>query len=53
LVIVVRQWVVDELNFIGREEGAVVLEAYWDNGGLEELVRILEYAQFPKPMEEI
>jgi hypothetical protein len=34
-LIVVRQWVVDKLIFIGREECAVALEAYWDNGGLD------------------
>jgi hypothetical protein len=43
---------VDELIFIGREECAVALEAYWDNGGLEELIQVLEFAQFPKPLEE-
>ena len=40
----------DELVFTGREECAVALEAYWDDGGSQELVRILEFAQFPKPM---
>jgi hypothetical protein len=37
---------------MAREECAVALEAYWDNGGQEELIRILEFAQFPKPLED-
>lgn len=51
-LILVRQWVLNELIFIGQEECAVALEAYWDNGGLEELIRILDFAQFPKPLDE-
>jgi hypothetical protein len=52
MLMLVRQWVVNELIFIGREECAIALEAYWNNGGLEELIQILEFAQFPKPLED-
>ena len=42
----------DELMFIGREECAIALRNYWENKGIVELVQILEFAQYPKPMDE-
>jgi len=50
---VVRDWVVDELMFIGREESVTALRSYWENGGIHELVQILEFTQFPRPMEGV
>jgi hypothetical protein len=38
--------------FIGREDCATALRNYWANGTIQELVQILELAQFPREMEE-
>jgi hypothetical protein len=48
----VRDWVIDELMFIGREECATALRSYWANGTIQELVQILAFAQFPREMPE-
>jgi hypothetical protein len=47
----VRDWVIDELVFIGREECVTASQNYWANGTIHDLVQILEFAQFPREME--
>lgn len=47
-----REWVIDELMFIGKERWARSLEAYWRDRDISDLVDILEAAQFPDPMPE-
>ena len=38
--------------FIGHEESAGALRRYCETGRVQELVQVLNYAQFPRPMEE-
>ena len=46
----VRYWVIQELEFTGREKNARSLEAYWMNEDIGDLVDILEDARLPEPM---
>jgi hypothetical protein len=45
-------WVIDELEFIGKEKCARSLEEYWREADVTVLVEILDYAQFPEMMPE-
>ena len=38
--------------FIGQEECGIALRNYWEIRDIDELVQILEFAQYPKPMDE-
>ena len=42
---------IDELEFIGRDDSVEVLRSDWNSGSMVDLARILEFAQFPKPMD--
>ena len=46
------RWVIDELEFIGKESWARTLETYWRDRDISDLIDILEAAQFPDPMPE-
>jgi hypothetical protein len=46
----VCSWVIEELEFIGKERCARCLESYWREGDISVLAQIVEYAQFPEPM---
>jgi hypothetical protein len=43
-------WIIQELEFIGKEKCARSLEAYWNRGDVSDLVDILEAARLPDPM---
>jgi len=45
----VCKWVVAELEFIGKEECSRILQRYWEERKIEDLVQILKFAQFPEP----
>ena len=45
-------WVVDELEFIGKERAATSLQGYWNERDIVVLSQILDFAQFPDPMPE-
>ena len=51
-LIAVRNWVIQELVFIGKEGNARSLQAYWATGEVEHLVDTLEAVRLPDPMEE-
>lgn len=44
-------WVIDELEFIGKERAARALQLFWRERDIVVLSEILEYAQFPDPMQ--
>ena len=48
----VRHWMVGELGLIGRQECVAALKNYWSTGSINDLAQILEFAQFPKSMDE-
>jgi len=48
----VRDWVINELMFIGQQRWAGSLVAYWRDRDISDLVDILEAAQFPDPVPE-
>jgi hypothetical protein len=50
VVNVVRAWIITELEFIGKDECARVLERYWKERQTRDLAEILKFAQFPEPL---
>lgn len=44
-------WVIHELEFIGKERAARALQAYWRDKDIVVLSELLEFAQFPDPMD--
>jgi len=47
---VVAAWVISELEFIGKEDAVGLLERYWRDGDILDLLQIIQLAQFPEPM---
>lgn len=45
-------WVIEELQFIGKDECAQCLETYWREMDIGILATIIKYAQFPEQMAE-
>ena len=48
----VASWVIDELEFVGKRRWARMLQRYWRERDITDLVDLLEAAQFPDPMPE-
>jgi hypothetical protein len=52
LPVLLRNWVIEELGFIGRDDCVKLLRSFWNSRSINDLAQILEYSQFPKPMDE-
>lgn len=51
MLIVVADWVVSELEFIGKEEAAQYLQRYWREKDIFDLLQVIKFARFPEPMK--
>ena len=49
-LILVAAWVIIELGFIGKDDAVGLLERYWSDREILDLLQIIQLAQFPEPM---
>ena len=52
MITIVSSWVIDELEFIEKRRWARMLQQYWRERDVTDLVDLLEAVQFPEPMPE-